>query len=80
MTIIEDIRKTVVYGKKFGGKLSLEELKERLISSQRYNAEKIKNEAKQFKLEENKNIFREKKLDRAKKLANRIEKKFGDIC
>lgn len=85
MSLKEDIAKTINYAKKYDYRLTVSELEQRLISQKKYSNKKIeyfleKNSEykRQLKLK-NEDVWVKNKIEKTKKLANLIDKKFGEI-
>ena len=83
MDILKAIKKTIKYSQKYGGKLTEEELFERLIGNQVFSREEIKKSVEQTLRSEfrttslNREAF--KKEQKAKELAKEISKKFKNV-
>jgi predicted nucleotidyltransferase len=72
------IKKTINYGKKYKSKLTLEQLKIRLLSSKIFSDLKIENAASKYKLKKEQ-IKINFEVDKANKLVNDLKTKFEDI-
>jgi predicted nucleotidyltransferase len=83
MSILNSIKKTIEYGQKYGGKLTKEQLFERLIGDQIYKKEEIKKSLNPSVLRtspfDKKEIFAKEKREKAENLAKLLNKKFKDI-
>ena len=79
MGLNEDINKTIEYAAKFGCWLYKSEIEERLLSSKFYKTSDINTVLKKIKRENKEGKWIEEKIDKARKLAKELEKKFSDI-
>ncbi len=83
MSILNSIKKTIEYGQKYGGKLTKEQLFERLIGDQIYKKEEIKKSLNPSVLRtspfDKRETFAKEKIGKAEELAKIISKKFKDI-
>lgn len=81
MGLEKAIKKTIEYAKKFGCNLSLEDIKERLISDKIYSDEEIKKQVLSIKYQVSgiKNKYYKDKVQKAEELTKLIEKNFKDI-
>ncbi len=81
MNILTSIKKTIDYANKFGCNLSIEEIKDRLISDNIYSDKEIKRQVLSIKYQVSdiKNKYYKNKVQKAEELARLIEKNFKDI-
>ncbi len=86
MTLSSDINKTLKYAKRFGGKLTLNQLHFRLLSDKKYSLEEIKSKTSclagrqaNFKLQKKENKENDKKIKLAEELVKNHLSKFKDI-
>lgn len=77
MDIFESVERTIEYSRKHGGQLTEKQLFERLIGSKVYLRKEISNV--KFPISNKKNIYLEKKIEKAMKLTKLIKKNFKDI-
>lgn len=81
MGLEKAIEKTIEYAKKFSCKLSIEEIKERLISNKIYSDKEIEKFIKLsgYKAIKSENKYYKEKFKKAKELAKLIESNFEDV-
>ncbi len=83
MSVFQSIKRTIKYSQKYGGKLTGDQLYERLIGDKVYIREKIFNVLNPSVLRtspfDKRETFAKEKIDKAKELAKKIKKHFKNI-
>ena len=79
MSLKRAVKNTIEYAAKFESYINKKEIEERLISKRQFSSEEIKKVTENLDRKSKKNIFYKEKLNKAVKLANKIEINFKDI-